>query len=130
MPRFLTGLILFAALLVRLVVPQGYMIDSSSGSLAIVICTSDTVAPMPAAQHGHAAHAHGHHAPQDESPSSNPEHQPCAYAGFATMDGPPPPLVLPRPAATMGAFAGQERSYLLPLAARRLPPARAPPVTA
>jgi hypothetical protein len=117
----LTGLLVLVALLVRLVVPQGYMIDGSSGSLQITICHSQTVVKLPM------AHNAGH---GDRPTQSGAEQQPCAYAGFASLDAPPMPASMPISTTVIANYERTERAFVLAQPARQLPPARAPPVTA
>lgn len=63
--------LLFLVLALRLVVPQGWMLDSDGPGLSITPCSG----VAPAEPHAMQGHAHHHHAPM-------PDH-PCAFAGVA-----------------------------------------------
>lgn len=88
--RHLALLILGAALLLKLLVPTGYMIDASDGRLSVIMCPG--VAPQPAepaAMHGamgghHQAMAdHGAPTHHDGSGQHGQVEMPCAFAGLS-----------------------------------------------
>ncbi|WP_066781368.1 DUF2946 family protein [Sphingomonas sp. CCH5-D11] len=92
--RHLALLILGAALLLKLLVPTGYMIDASGGQLSVIVCPG--VVPAPAAAHqqmgGHHEMAGAHQmamagdgAPMkhDGSGGHGQVEMPCAFAGLS-----------------------------------------------
>lgn len=89
--RHLAALICAAALLVKLMIPAGYMLSSEAGRLLIVICPSATPAPMPtgmAAMHGGMGDHHGmtttgdgqHHAPSKDHGKAE---APCVFSSLS-----------------------------------------------
>jgi hypothetical protein len=112
--------LLFAALIVRVAIPQGYMAQSTApGTLTIAICHSDAVLQIPLER-------------RSEAPSkpSDPEPQPCVFAGYGAAVPPAEPARLPLPAPVAASFAHSEAPFALAHAARQLPPARGPPSAA
>lgn len=86
--RHLAVLLLAAALLLKLLVPTGYMIDASGGRLAVIVCPG--VVPAPAAAHQQMAGGHqmamaDHGAPMkhDGSGGHGQVEMPCAFAGLS-----------------------------------------------
>ena len=123
-------LICVAALLLKLIVPTGYMIASDHGRLAITICSGVTPPPvMPkAAMHG--MHAmHGSMADHGSSKEHGKPEMPCAFAGLSAASlGAVDPIQLAAQIAFIVAvgLAG----VALPVGARPAflrPPVRGPP---
>ena len=122
--------LLLAALLLRALVPQGWMPDSNAGGFAIRICdgAGALVLPDPTPEMG--AHHGGHHGQHDDR-HGDIGHEQCSFAGLsAPMASPPPALEVP-PLAPHVAYlvplrpsAPARTSISLP------PPARAPPLPA
>ena len=94
--RHLAVLICAAALLLKLVVPAGYMIGQVDGRTAIILCpgsapaadmASMTQGATPAMAHVPMAHSPIEHGPGDPDPGhSDRDHgrdTPCAFAGLA-----------------------------------------------
>ena len=91
--RHLALLILGAALLLKLLVPTGYMIDASGGQLSVIVCPGVVPqAASPAAgavMHGAMAGHHqamaDHEAPgqHDGSGQHGQVEMPCAFAGLS-----------------------------------------------
>ena len=87
-PRF-AALILAAALMLRLLVPAGFMPDVSSGRIAISICTGYGPAPMtPMTMPGHAMAMAGQAmADHDSHGSGSDKHRkadmPCGFGGLS-----------------------------------------------
>ena len=126
--------LLLAALLLRALVPQGWMPDSDAGGFTIRICDGAGALvlpdPTPAMGAHHRAHQSGHQADHDER-HGDTGHEQCSFAGLsAPMASPPPALEVPTLAPHV--------VYLVPLrpsASARIstslpPPARAPPASA
>ena len=99
--RHLAILVCVASLLLKLLVPTGYMIDGDHGHMAIVLCSGttparvamDTSAAMNAsdmhgpAMHGQAMHGQGMHgdmADHDRSKDHSKVDMPCAFAGLSS----------------------------------------------
>lgn len=111
--------LLLAALLVRGVIPQGYMAESTApGVLTVTICHSDAVVQIPLEKTGAPAK------------SGDPEPQPCVYSGYGPAVPPADEASLPLPAVVAEAFTERDAPFALVHAARQLPPARGPPATA
>ena len=109
--------LLLGALLLRMLVPAGFMLAADArGAPALVLC--DGVAPpaatMPAMHGGH------HHAPAD--PAQRHE-APCPYAALAAPVLPPLPPVVAAPVAP----AGPSAPVVRPTAWSTAGPAAAPP---
>ena len=77
--RHLAVLLCAAALLLKLVVPTGYMIDSSHGRIAITVCSG--IEPSAMAMEMPAAHGNmpDHGKPKDHGRTELP----CAFAGLS-----------------------------------------------
>lgn len=113
-------MLLVAALLVRAVIPQGYMVESTRpGVLTVTICHSDKVWQIPFKKHhmGHGKPSHG-------------DPQPCAFAAMGTATPPADIAMLPLPEAVAASFIRSEAPFALRNTDRQLPPARGPPVFA
>lgn len=91
--RHLALLILGAALLLKLLVPTGYMIDASGGRLSVIVCPGVVPRPAapatPAVTHGDMAGHHqamaDHDAPaHHDGPGQHGQvEMPCAFAGLS-----------------------------------------------
>jgi hypothetical protein len=122
--RHLAVLVCAAALMLKLLVPTGYMISSEQGRIAITPCTGKAAPAAPAAAHGDMADHHGGAKDHEGKPE-----MPCAFSSLsaqalASVD----PLLL----AVLIAFvmAAAHRPVLLPSAAEPAhlrPPLRGPP---
>ena len=95
--RHLAVLICAAALLLKLLVPTGYMIDSSHGHLTVTICSGTTARTMTMAMpgmHGDMAddgETEGH----GETGDHGEREMPCAFSGLsAAMTGAIDPIQL------------------------------------
>ena len=111
-------LLVAAALSMRVLIPQGYMAESTSpGTLTVTVCHSDAVLRIPVEKK----------APDRE----RRDQQPCAFAKLAVGDAPGPDAApLPLPPAVAASFAVHEAPFALASAARQLPPSRGPPLFA
>ncbi len=77
--RHLAVLICVAALILKLVVPVGYMIGSDHGRIAITLCPGMGSAPMTMAMPG----VHGGMADHGKSQDHGKAEMPCAFAGLS-----------------------------------------------
>lgn len=118
-------LIFAAALLLKLVMPTGYMIGNDHGRIEITICTGMVPATMAMDMPG----VHGDMPGHGKSKEHGKAEQPCAFAGLsAAMTGPVDPIQLTELIAfimAIGMIGG-----LLPTPAgpvRLRPPLRGPP---
>ncbi|MBW6526167.1 hypothetical protein KZ813_04895 [Sphingomonas sp. RHCKR7] len=119
------ALVLLLALALRLIVPAGFMPDSSARGLALVGCPEWGAAP------GAMAHREGHDRADHRAPHRHTEST-CAFAGLGLPTlaaGDPPSLALPTPDV---APAAAPRGRALRLAAGEWlrPPTHAPPARA
>jgi hypothetical protein len=118
---------LLAALLVRLLVPAGYMIDTAGAhGVRIVLCAGDGVQAPPASPMRGSMHNAAHHHDHD---GRGEGHSLCPYAALSNASSPPPlAAALPPPPAPapLGAPAHAVRAIRLALAAPP-PPATGPP---
>jgi hypothetical protein len=114
--------LLVGALMLRLLVPAGWMF--APGAPTLVLC--DGAAPAPAVHL-----AHGHHHPLPHDPARHPQ-EACPYAALAAPILPPlPPLVVPPAGRLEAASAPLGRTASAAVApAAPPPPATGPPVTA
>ena len=123
--RHLAVLICAATLLLKLLVPTGYMIDSDHGRMTITICSGTTPRTMTMEMPG----MHGDMADHGKSKEHGKAEMPCAFSGLsAAMLGSIDPVQL----AAMVAFilAIGMSPIVLPTPARRIylrPPLRGPP---
>ena len=89
--RYLAALICAAALLLKLLVPTGYMIGDDHGRFAITICTGMVPATVMMDMPG----MHGDAANHGNSKDHGKAEQPCAFAGLsAAMTGAIDPIQL------------------------------------
>ncbi len=114
--RWLTVLLLAAALILRVGLPGGTMLDAGHGRLTVTICDGSSghrLALPLAGQHGGAPI----------------EHTTCPYAvlGLAAAGGDEPALPAPQDTATLTKPADLLAEQSPGAAPRRNPPARAPP---
>ena len=122
--RPLVVLLCAATLLLKLIVPAGYMLATEHGRVAIVLCPGTTPAE-PVMQHGDMA---GHHAPADKGKAE----MPCAFAGLSVaalraID----PILLVALIAFVLATTWLVATRTLPVRPAYLrPPLRGPPATA
>ena len=123
--RHLAVLICAATLLLKLLVPTGYMIDSDHGRIAITICSGIAPATMATEMPG----MHGTMPDHGKSKDHGKAEMPCAFSGLtAAMTGAIDPIQL----AALIAFvlAVGISPIVLPTPARRIylrPPLRGPP---
>jgi hypothetical protein len=112
--RSLRGALILAALLLRFMVPAGFMIGTASGAPGLVLCPG-VEAPAPVMT----MRAH-HHAPTHD-PAKHRE-APCPFAALAAPALPPaPPAFVPPPAQRVAA------APIPSLAAQAAPRLAAPP---
>ena len=91
--RHIAVAICVAALLLKLLVPTGYMIDVTQGRLSIIACPGMAPAPVVAdmpgmsgghhASSGHAMPDHGRSGNHDPSGDHGKPELPCAFAGLS-----------------------------------------------
>lgn len=117
--RRLAALICVAALLMKLVVPAGYMIGKHHGRVTIEVCSG--MAPAPMAMPGMPGH--------DGSHDGGKAEQPCAFAGLsaAALGAVDPVQVAALIAFVMAVWLS---AAMLPAPRRRAwlrPPLRGPP---
>ena len=118
-------LICAATLLLKLLVPTGYMIDSDHGRITITICAGIVPAVMTMEMPGMRDGMPGHGKSKDHGKAE----MPCAFSGLsAAMNGAIDPIQL----AALIAFvlAMGMSPIILPTPARRIylrPPLRGPP---
>ncbi|KQN94313.1 hypothetical protein ASE95_05625 [Sphingomonas sp. Leaf231] len=124
--RHLAVLICAAALLMKLIVPAGYMIGNDHSSFTIMVCpgtATTTVDDDMAAMH--------HDAPDRGAPTDHGKvDMPCAYAGLsAQVLGAVDPVMLVAALAVVAGMALRTRPRaLLPVAPYLRPPLRGPPL--
>lgn len=111
-------------LLLKLIVPTGYMLTVEHGRATIMVCPG-TVPAKPVMQHGNMA---GHHAPADKGKAE----MPCAFAGLsAAALGAIDPILLVALIAFVLATAWLVVARPLPARSPYLrPPLRGPPAIA
>ena len=123
--RHLALLICAAALLLKLLVPTGYMIDSNHGRLAITICSG--VAPATATME--MPGMHGDMPDHGKSKDHGKAEMPCAFSGLsAAMTGAIDPIQLTALIAFVLALGFV--ATILPAPSRQAflrPPLRGPP---
>jgi len=127
--RHLAVLVCAAALLLKLLVPTGYMIDSNDGHLAITLCSGrapgPTTAPMTMEKPG----MHGDMADHRKSKGHGKAEMPCAFSGLsAAMTGAIDPIQLAALIAFIVAVGLAGVPLLAPSRPAYLrPPLRGPP---
>lgn len=86
--RHLAALICAATLLLKLLVPAGYMIDNDRGRITVTICSGTTPRTMTMAMHGDTSD-HG------QSKDHGKAEMPCAFSGLsAAVTGTTDPIQL------------------------------------
>lgn len=126
--RYLATALCALALLVRLAVPGGYMVQRDHGAVTVMICPgsmASTDAAMSMAGHrGMAGHDRSSHHGKGEAP--------CAFAGLgAALLAATDPILLAGLIAFVLALIAGRTTMALPRAAPRLrPPLRGPPAHA
>ncbi len=117
--RWLAVWLIAVTLLMKIVVPSGYMLGSSHGTVTVEICSG--YGPMPMAMPGMAHHG-------DRQDQGKPE-QPCTFAGLtAPALGGTDPLLLALFVAFIAATVFRAVVRPAPRQHPRLrPPLRAPP---
>ncbi len=125
--RRLAAWLVAAALLLRMLVPTGYMLDVSGDAVTIALCSGHGPMAMAAPMPGMARHVDKHDGSKRDAGKAE---QPCAFAGLnaPALGGTDPLLLLVALAFIMAAVF---RADLRP-APRRIrhlrPPLRAPPL--
>jgi len=111
------ALLLALALLMRVVVPQGMMVqESESAGIEIAICNSDATLIIP---------VNSKSAPHEQGDNTGSD---CTFAGHGGGDVPPPASISLEPRApAQNLFAGYITQQAAIAAKRQRPPARAPP---
>lgn len=124
--RHLAALLCAATLLLKLLVPTGYMIDNDHGRIAITICSGTTARTMTTDMPG----MHGDMADHGKSKDHGKAEMPCAFSGLSAATlGAIDPIQLTALIAfvlTLGLVA-----TILPVLSRPAflrPPLRGPPV--
>ena len=111
-------LLIAAALLVRAVVPQGWMVEQHGGGIAISVCNSAAQVVIPMKRDGQ---------PADESAHGKA----CGYAAHFAAATPPDGLALPPLPQLAAAVWNATREHAQsPSRLNPLPPATGPPVLA
>jgi hypothetical protein len=122
--RRLAVLICAAALLLKLLVPAGWMVDGDGGRVRITVCSGVMATPMPETSRVHAAMPE-HGRPGDRGRAE----MPCAFAGLSAAVA---ALFDPVRLDGLSAFVAPAASVAKtrptrPSAPRLRPPLRAPP---
>ncbi|MGX7894067.1 hypothetical protein [Tsuneonella sp. HG222] len=114
--RGLALMVLAAALLARVAMPQGWMPDAGSDTITVRLCTAAGVVHVPLPG-------------QPDTPTKPDREQPsCAFAGLVLAAPPPGPGAdLPLPPLAAEQFGRASAPFVLAQAARQMPPARGPP---
>lgn len=125
--RSLAVLICAAALLLKLLVPTGYMIESDHGALSIVICSGTAPAATMAMPEGAGTMAamHGTAPGHGQSKDHGKSEMPCAYSGLSAQTlGAVDPVMLVAALAIVATTA----LLMAPRRALRSPPYLRPPL--
>lgn len=116
-------LLLAAALLVRAVVPQGFMVDRTADGVTIAMCNSDMTVTIPL-KDGPLKDGQG---PKQADQQADP----CAFAGHQSAATPPEGLApLPLPLLAPAPHDAVRERALSPASPHHLPPATGPPILA
>lgn len=111
-------LLLAVALLVRAVVPQGFMLERGGDGVTIAMCNSDMTVTIPFKDGKGPKQADG-------------KADPCAYAGHQAAATPPEGVApLPLPLLAPAPHNATRERALSPASPRHLPPATGPPLLA
>ncbi len=115
------ALLILAALLMRVVVPQGYMVDTDqSGGIEITVCNSDGTWVIPMKDTG-----------KEHEDDGDGTAKACSFSGHSASATPAEGTApLPLPQLAEAAFDAMRERALSPTSPPRLPSARAPPITA
>jgi len=122
--RWLAVWLIALTLLMKIVVPNGYMLGSSNGAITSEICSGYGPVTMTMAMPGMAHH--------DDKPDHGKAEQPCAFAGLnaPAMSGADPLLL----ALVVAFIVATVFRTVVPPAPRQFtrlrPPLRGPPATA
>ena len=123
--RCFAALLCAATLLLKLLVPTGYMVGTDRGRVTIELCSGVDSPPMQMAMPGMDGGAHGH----DKSPEHGKAEMPCAFSGLSAASlGAVDPIQLVASIAFV--LAAGLSPTMLPAIARRgylRPPLRGPP---
>lgn len=112
-------LLIAAALIMRAILPGGYMLDkNTAGDLVVSLCNSDTMLIIPMKPD----------APANDADSIKGD--PCAFASLADSATPPDPMARPAlPHVAEAAYDAIRARALSPASRNDLPPATGPPLT-
>jgi hypothetical protein len=114
-------LLLAVALLVRAVVPQGFMLDRAADGVTIAMCNSNMTMTIPF-KDGPKKDGQG---PTKADQSGDP----CAFAGHQSAATPPEGLApLPLPLLAPAPYNAVRERALSPASPHHLPPATGPPI--
>lgn len=121
--RWLAAWLIVAALLMKVLVPAGYMLDVSGGSVTVELCSGYGPMPMTMAMPGTAHHGDKHDGGKAE--------QPCAFAGLtAPALAGADPMLLALAIAFIIAAVFRVVVWSQPARSRHLrPPLRGPPLS-
>ena len=132
----LAAMILAAAMLLRVIVPAGFMPEMSSGRIAIVICsgygTSSTMMmAMPGMDAGQST-ADQHQGDHRSNDHHGGAEMPCGFSALSLpgLSGADPILLVLAIAAIMALAIGASPRLAIAPIARSRPPLRAPPILA
>jgi hypothetical protein len=131
--RHCAVLICAVALLLKLLVPTGYMIGGDHGRIAVTICTglssAATTIDIPRTS-GDMAALHGSTSGHESTRDHGKTDMPCGYAGLsATVLGAVDPVLLVAALATVAAMARRPVLRPAPRPSPHLrPPLRGPPI--
>lgn len=111
-------LLIAAALMMRAMLPGGYMLDQNrAGDVVVSLCNSDIQLVIPM---------------KDDAPASDEggRDQPCAFASLADSATPPDPMARPAlPHLAQAAYDATRARAMAPALRHDLPPATGPPLT-
>lgn len=116
------ALLIVAALMLRVLVPQGYMLgEDTSGGIEISLCNSGETWVIPMKDGGTGS------GPHDDEPEA--DGKACSFAGnSAPATAPENSAQLPLPQLALAPYDAVRERALAPASVRVLPPARAPPI--
>jgi len=120
-------------LLLRALIPVGFMPVASSGRVSLALCPGEAASPPSGAaeqRERYAGHAHGDHSRGHSGGSGSAHHAPCLFAtgGAAALTPAAPAPALRVPAATRILELPQSGLFLPTILRAQV--ARGPPVTA
>jgi hypothetical protein len=119
--------VLLMALVLRLAVPAGYMLDPAGTSLALIPCPQVSIATEAAVHSEHEGGRH-HGQPAPGEPATHSQ-SPCPYAALAAPVLPPAPalFVPPRQVVEAAALPSLAAAPAIAALAAPPPPSRGPP---